>query len=73
MSFDAPEHQLQTRAPRALDVATEHTLKNHLAIIVGYCELLLAETRPDDPHHADIVEMHRAALAVLALFAHSGN
>ena len=60
--------QPSPRPPRVLDVETEHTLKNHIAIIVGYCELLLAETPPDDPRHADMVEMHRAAAAVLALF-----
>lgn len=62
-------HESRQRPPRVLDVHAEHTLKNHLAIIVGYCELLLAETPADDPRHVDMVEMHRAAMAVLAMFA----
>jgi hypothetical protein len=31
--------------PRVLDADTEHTVKNHLAVILGLCELLLAERR----------------------------
>lgn len=57
------------RAPRVLDVETEHTLKNHIAVIVGYCELMLGETSVNDPRHGDMVEVHRAATAVLAMFA----
>lgn len=59
----------QRRPPRVLDTEAEHTLKNHLAIVVGYCELLLAETPADDPRRDDMAEMHRAATAVLAMFA----
>lgn len=54
--------------PRTLDHESEHTLKNHLAIILGYCELLLGETPPDDPRHGDLLEMQRAANAVLMMF-----
>lgn len=50
-----------------LDNEQEHALKNHMAIILGYCELMMADTPPDDPRHGDILEMHRAATAVLAL------
>jgi hypothetical protein len=57
--------------PLTLDVETEHTVKNHLAIIVGYCELLLMETPEDDPRHVDVVEIHRAATAVLSIFGAS--
>lgn len=63
----------QPRPPRVLDHETEHTLKNHLAVIVGYCELLLAETSADEPRYQDVVEMHRAATAVLAMFAQDGE
>jgi hypothetical protein len=68
--MDKPQH---AHAPRLLDAETEHALKNHIAIIVGYCELLLADTSPEDSHHADILEMHRAAIAVLALLAAGGD
>lgn len=61
------------RAPRVLDVETEHTLKNHIAVIVGYCELMLRDTGLDDPRHGDMVEVHRAAMAVLAMLAQSGD
>jgi hypothetical protein len=50
-----------------LDHEKEHALKNHMAIIMGYCELLMADTPRDDPRYGDILEMHRAATAVLAL------
>ena len=53
---------------RVLDSETEHTIKNHLAVIAGFCELLLADTPPDDPRHADLAEMHRSARALIELF-----
>lgn len=59
--------------PRVLDIETEHTLKNHIAVIVGYCELMLEETALDDPRRGDMVEVHRAATAVLAMFAEGGD
>jgi His Kinase A (phosphoacceptor) domain. len=46
----------------------EHTLKNHLAIILGYADLLLAELGPDDPRQEDLQEIHKAASAAVALF-----
>ena len=54
--------------PRVLDPETEHTIKNHLAVIAGFCELLLADTPADDPRHADLQEMNRSARALIALF-----
>ena len=39
----------------------EHTLKNHLAIILGYCDLLLSETSATDPRRADLLEIQQAA------------
>ena len=47
----------------------EHDLKNYLAILMGYTELLLQECPPDDPRRADYEEMHRAALAAVRLVA----
>jgi hypothetical protein len=44
-----------------------HRLKNDMAIIVGFCDLLLAEWSTDDPRRADLLEMHHAALDALAL------
>lgn len=45
----------------------DHALKNHIAIILGYVELLLQECAPDDPRREDLDEMHKAALAAVAL------
>jgi len=59
---------MSRRAPRVLDHEAEHTVKNHLAIILGYCDLLLAETPEDDPRHVDVLEVQRAATAMLAIF-----
>jgi hypothetical protein len=59
--------------PLVLDHATEHTLKNHLAIVIGYSELLLMETAEGDPHRADVSEMHRAATAMLAILSGSAS
>lgn len=43
----------------------EHTLCNQVAIIIGYCELLLDEVPPDSPFRNDLVEMHKAAVAAM--------
>jgi hypothetical protein len=51
-----------------LDPNTEHELKNQIAIILGYCELLLADTPEEDPRHGDLHEIYRAANGVLAMF-----
>jgi hypothetical protein len=37
-----------------------HRLKNHLCIIVGFCELLLADAA-DAGHRRDLEEIHKAA------------
>jgi hypothetical protein len=44
-----------------------HQLKNHLSIIVGFCDLLLEELPSADPRHADILEVDKAARAAMAL------
>lgn len=44
-----------------------HDFKNHLAIVVGFCDLLLSEFPETDPRRADIVEIHKAARAALAM------
>lgn len=53
---------------RLLDPETEHTIKNHLAVIAGYCELLLSDIPADDARHADVQEIDRSARALIALF-----
>jgi hypothetical protein len=45
----------------------EHALKNYLAIILGFAEILVAEAGDGDPHREDLLEIHRAALAAAKL------
>jgi two-component sensor histidine kinase len=44
-----------------------HRFKNHLAIVVSFADLLMLEMAEDDPHRADVEEIHRASRAALAL------
>lgn len=62
---DEPGHT--PRRMRVLDVETEHTLRNHLAIIVGFSELLLNDLPTDDPRAGDLQEIHKAANAAMRL------
>lgn len=51
----------------------EHNLKNHLAIILGFTELLLQEAAPDDPRREDFQEIHKAAAAAVDLVSALGK
>ena len=44
-----------------------HQFKNHLSIIVGFCDLLVAEVPPEDRHREDLLEIQKAAYAAMAL------
>ena len=44
-----------------------HRLKNHLCIIVGFCDLLIADCPSDDPRRADLLEVHHAAQEAMAV------
>jgi len=44
-----------------LDAAAVHALSNHLAVILGFIELVLSETPDDDPRKADLEEIRQAA------------
>jgi hypothetical protein len=44
-----------------------HQLKNHLAVIVGFCDLLIADTPAGDPRAADLAEVHKAARQAMAV------
>jgi hypothetical protein len=44
-----------------------HEFKNHLSVIVGFCDVLLRELPEDDEKRADVTEIQRAALAAVAL------
>jgi hypothetical protein len=56
------------RGPRVIDGETEHAIKNHLAVVAGYCDLLLADTQVDDQRHRDLEEMKRSIRALVAIF-----
>jgi hypothetical protein len=44
-----------------------HRLKNHLAIIVGFADLVIAESAEDDPHRTDLMELQTAARDAMAM------
>ena len=44
-----------------------HEFKNQLAVILGFCDLLLAGLPDTDPRRADIQQMHEAGQNALAL------
>jgi hypothetical protein len=44
-----------------------HRLKNHLAIVVGFCDLLLADLPEGDARRADVLEIHKAGHDAMAL------
>ena len=45
-----------------LDGPAIHQLSNDLAVILGFVELILAETPPDNPRYEDLVEIRNAAV-----------
>jgi CheY-like chemotaxis protein len=44
-----------------------HDFNNLLTVILGYCELLLADLDPDDPRQADMAEIQRAGASAAML------
>ena len=46
-----------------------HDFRNQLTIILGYADLLLGRTPPDDPQRADVEEIRTAAKQALAMLA----
>jgi hypothetical protein len=51
------------RGSITLDPEAIHLLSNHLAVIVGFVELMLADAAPGDSHFNDLVEIRAAAVA----------
>lgn len=43
-----------------------HRLKNQLAIVLGFSELMLEDTPDTDKRHADLLQIQAAAKAALA-------
>ena len=54
-------------SPASLDSVSVHTLSNHLAVILGFIELVISETRPDDPRRPDLFEIRDAAVEAARL------
>ena len=44
-----------------IDGPAVHQLSNHLAVILGFIELVLSQTKPDDPRRGDLIEIRNAA------------
>ena len=53
--------------------AFDHSLMNQLAVILGFSELLLQESPPDDPRRGDLAEIHKAAKAAIQLVSARGS
>ncbi len=51
------------------DDKSRHDFKNHLSIILGFANLLIAESASGDPRRGDLEEIHKAATAALDLLA----
>ena len=62
-----------TRGSITLDPEAIHLLSNHLAVIVGFVELMLADAAPSEAHFNDLVEIRAAAVAAANLIARAGG
>lgn len=60
---------MSSERPR-LDGPAVHQLSNHLAVILGFVELLIADTPPDHPRYDDLVEIRNAAMDAAKLLGH---
>ncbi len=47
--------------PQTLGSEELHALSNHFTVILGFVELLLADTPPAHPRYADLLEIRAAA------------
>ncbi len=62
---------MPARGSITLDAAAIHGLSNHLMVILGFIELMLADTPPDDPRRDDLIEVRLAVVAAAKLISHS--
>ena len=62
MCADAPQ-----RGSITLDQGDVHLLSNHLAVIIGFVELMIADALPSDTHFNDLMEVRAAAIAAANL------
>jgi hypothetical protein len=54
-------------SPTSLDSKALHALSNHLAVILGFIELVLQETPPEDARRSDLIEIRAAAVQAAEL------
>lgn len=50
-----------------------HELKNHLGIILGFAELMIADMPEDDRRRDDLQEIRKAALRALELLTRAAT
>ena len=55
------------RGSVTLSAADLHVLSNHLAVIIGFIELMIADAAPGQPHFNDLIEIRIAAVAAANL------
>jgi hypothetical protein len=65
-SLDAEQrhNRVAVETPRqksGLNAEAVHALSNHLAVILGFIELVLTDTSEDDPRRGDLLEIRQAA------------
>jgi len=61
------------RTTLVLDSETEHAIKNHIAVIIGFSELLQAQIDEHDRRRADVDEIYRAATELMLIFRREGR
>ena len=57
----------------APDDPVRHALKNHLSVVIGFCDLLLRDFPADTGPGQDIAEVRRSAHAALELVNRLGR
>jgi hypothetical protein len=62
---------MATRGSITFDHASIHQLSNHLAVIVGFVELMIADAAADDPHRSELIEVRAAAIEAAKLIDHN--
>jgi hypothetical protein len=61
------------RGSVTLDQHDIHLLSNHLAVIIGFVELMIADAAPDDPHFNDLMDVRAAAIAAANLIGRAAT
>lgn len=56
---------IRNRSAMQIDPASVHRIKNQLAIIMGFCDLLLGDLADDDPRRADVIQIQTAGRSAL--------